>query len=88
MTPTLAAIRFESAYLLCNVNTIDAHLMSIQFDSLRMRIETRLQRASCERALILNNNSHNQEELYNLGGSQIKQHHTFNLHICQGLPVR
>ena len=51
MTPTLATIRFESAYLLCHVNAIDSHLMRIQFDSLWMRIETGLQRASCERPL-------------------------------------
>ena len=43
MTPTLATIRFESAYLLCHVNAIDAHPMRIQFDSLWMRIETGLQ---------------------------------------------
>ena len=49
MTPTLATICFESAYLLCHVNAIDAHLMRIQFDSLWMRIEIGLQRASCER---------------------------------------
>ena len=42
MTPTLATIRFESAYLLCHVNAIDAHPMRIQFDSLLMRIETGL----------------------------------------------
>ena len=42
MTPTLATIRFESAYLLCHVNAIDAHPMRIQFDSLWMRIETGL----------------------------------------------
>ena len=53
MTPTLATIRFESAYLLCHVNAIDAHPMRVQFNSLRMRIETRLQQASCERALNL-----------------------------------
>ena len=49
MTPTLATIRFESAYLLCHVNAIDAHPMRIQFDSLWLHIETGLQRASCER---------------------------------------
>ena len=53
MTPTLTTIRFESAYLLCHVNTIDAHLMRIQFDLLWIRIETGLQPASCERALIV-----------------------------------
>ena len=42
MTPTLATISFESAYLLCHVNVINAHLMRIQFDSLRMRIKTGL----------------------------------------------
>ena len=42
MTPTLATIRFESAYLLCHVNAIDAHPMRIQSDSLWMRIETGL----------------------------------------------
>ena len=42
MTPTLATICFESAYLLCHVNAIDAHPMRIQFDSLLMRIETGL----------------------------------------------
>ena len=52
MTPTLATIRFESAYLFCHVNAIDAHPMRIQFDSLWMRIETGLQRASCEWPLI------------------------------------
>ena len=51
MTPTLTTIRFESAYLLCHVNAIDAHPMRIQFDSLWMCIETGLQRASCERPL-------------------------------------
>ena len=51
MTPMLTAIRFESAYLLCHVNAIDAHVMRIQFNSLRMRIETGLQWASCEHAL-------------------------------------
>ena len=50
MTPTRTTIHFESAYLLRHVNMIDAHPMHIQFDSLRMHIETRLQRASCERA--------------------------------------
>ena len=43
MTPTLAITRFKSAYLLCHVNAINAH---------PMRIETGLQRASCERNLI------------------------------------
>ena len=51
MTPTLTTIRFEFAYLLCHVNAIHVHLMRIQFDSLRMRIKTGLQQASCERAL-------------------------------------
>ena len=51
MTPTLATICFESAYLLCHVNAIDVHPMCIQFDSLWMRIKTGLQRASCEHAL-------------------------------------
>ena len=59
MTPTLATIRFESAYLLCHVNVIDAHLMRIQFDSLRMHIETGLQRASCERPFRQTVNDHN-----------------------------
>ena len=43
MTPTLTTIRFESAYLLCDVNVIDVHLMRIKFNSLRMCIESRLQ---------------------------------------------
>ena len=43
MTPTFATIYFESAYLLCNVNMIDAHLMRIQFDLLQLRIKSRLQ---------------------------------------------
>ena len=50
MTHTLATIRFKSAYLLCHVNTINAHLMCIQFDSLQMHIEIGLQWALCERA--------------------------------------
>ena len=50
MTPTLATVRFESAYLLCHVNAINAHPMRIQFDLLQMHIETGL-RASCKRAL-------------------------------------
>ena len=33
ITPTLDTIHFESAYLLCHVNAIDAHRMQIQFDS-------------------------------------------------------
>ena len=53
MTPMLTTIRFESAYLLCHVNAINAHLMHIQLDSLWMRIETGLQRASCEHAFTL-----------------------------------
>ena len=51
MTPMLTRIHFKSASLLCHVNTINAHPMHIQFDSLRMRIKTGLQRASCKRAL-------------------------------------
>ena len=47
----LISIRLESAYSLCHVNTIDAHPMRIQFDSLRMRIRSASQRASCESAL-------------------------------------
>ena len=50
MTPTLATICFESAYLLYHVNAINVHPMRIQFDSLWMRIETGLQRATCEHA--------------------------------------
>ena len=54
MTPT---ITFESAYmymyLLCHVNTIDEHPMSIQFDSLRVHIESTTQWASCEHAYAL-----------------------------------
>ena len=50
MTPTFATIRFESAYLLYHVKAIDEHPMRIQFASLRMRMETGLQRASCEHA--------------------------------------
>ena len=46
MTPTLTTIHFESAYLLCHVNT-----MCIQFDSLWMHIGSELQRASCKRTL-------------------------------------
>ena len=44
MTPTLATIRFESAYLLCYVDVIDVH---------SMHIESGLQQATCERALTL-----------------------------------
>ena len=51
MAAMLATICFESAYLFCHVNAIDAHPMQIQFDSLWIRIETGLQRASCECAL-------------------------------------
>ena len=43
MTSMLTTIHFESAYLLCHVNVINAHLT---------RIETGL-RASCERAFSL-----------------------------------
>ena len=44
MTPTLATIRFELAYLLCHVNAIDVHSMCI---------ESGLQQATCERTLTL-----------------------------------
>ena len=44
MTPTLATIRFESAYQLCHVNAIDVHSMCI---------ESGLQQATCECALTL-----------------------------------
>ena len=48
MTPTLAIIRFESVYLLCHVNAIDAQPI-YAFNPIRMCIETGLQRASYER---------------------------------------
>ena len=51
ITPTLISIHFESAYLKCHVNTIDAHPMRIQFDSLQMCIESASHQASCESAL-------------------------------------
>ena len=40
---------------------------------------------STQLSLILNNT---QEELYNPGGCQIIQHHTFNLHTFHGVLVR
>ena len=46
MTPMLTTIRFKSAYLLCHVNTINAHPMRTQLDSFQIHIETGL-RASC-----------------------------------------
>ena len=42
MTPMLATICFESTYLLCHVNVIDAHPMRIHLDLLRIRIKSGL----------------------------------------------
>ena len=40
ITPTLISIRFESAYSLCHVNTIDAHSIWFASDAHRKRITT------------------------------------------------